>query len=79
MSIQAYSRIFFYFSLSRLQNGGDYLFQAVDDEQMQLWVEAINRQAQGLEETPGKSQTLPPGSDKKDEPKRRSFFTLKKK
>lgn len=66
-------------SLSRLQNGGDYLFQAVDDEQMNLWVEAINRQAQGLEEGPGKSQTLPPGSDKKDEPKRRSFFTLKKK
>jgi len=63
----------------KLLNGGDYLFQAVDDEQMQLWVEAINRQAQGLEETPGKSQTLPPGSDKKDEPKRRSFFTLKKK
>jgi len=62
----------------KLLNGGDYLFQAVDDEQMQLWVEAINRQAQGLEETPGKSQTLPPGSDKKDEPKRRSFFTLKK-
>ena len=66
-------------SLSRLQNGGDYLFQALDDEQMNLWVEAINRQAQGLEEGPGKSQTLPPGSDKKDEPKRRSFFTLKKK
>merc|ERR1712083_1197209 len=62
----------------KLQNGGDYLFQAVDDEQMNLWVEAINRQAQGLEEGPGKSQTLPPGSDKKDEPKRRSFFTLKK-
>ena len=67
------------FFLFRLQNGGDYLFQAVDDEQMNLWVEAINRQAQGLEEGPGKSQTLPPGSDKKDEPKRRSFFTLKKK
>merc|ERR1719195_156524 len=63
----------------KLQNGGDYLFQALDDEQMNLWVEAINRQAQGLEEGPGKSQTLPPGSDKKDEPKRRSFFTLKKK
>merc|ERR1711997_179993 len=62
----------------KLQNGGDYLFQALDDEQMNLWVEAINRQAQGLEEGPGKSQTLPPGSDKKDEPKRRSFFTLKK-
>jgi len=62
----------------KLLNGGDYLFQAVDDEQMNLWVDAINRQAQGLEEGPGKSQTLPPGSEKKDEPKRRSFFTLKK-
>lgn len=64
----------------RLENGGDYLFQALDDEQMNLWVDNINRQAQGQEEAgQGKSQTLPPGSDKKDEPKRRSFFTLKKK
>ena len=63
----------------RLQNGGDYLFQANDDEQMNLWVESINRQVQTPEEAAGKSQTLPPGSDKKDEPKRRSFFTLKKK
>ena len=68
-----------YFVSLRLLNGGDYLFQALDDEQMNLWVDAINRQAQGLEEAPGKSQTLPPGSEKKDEPKRRSFFTLKKK
>merc|ERR1719232_1991719 len=64
----------------KLLNGGDYLFQALDDEQMNLWVDNINRQAQGQEEAgQGKSQTLPPGSDKKDEPKRRSFFTLKKK
>jgi len=63
----------------KLQNGGDYLFQANDDEQMNLWVESINRQVQTPEEAAGKSQTLPPGSDKKDEPKRRSFFTLKKK
>ena len=55
------------------------MFQAVDDEQMNLWVDVISRQAQGLEEGPGKSQTLPPESEKKDEPKRRSFFTLKKK
>ena len=79
LSIGNISLIISIFFLFRLQNGGDYLFQAVDDEQMNLWVEAINRQAQGLEEGPGKSQTLPPGSDKKDEPKRRSFFTLKKK
>jgi spectrin beta len=64
----------------KLSNGGDYLFQATDDEAMNTWVAAINQQAAGgMEEGPGKSQTLPPGSEKKDEPKRRSFFTLKKK
>merc|ERR1712176_782476 len=64
----------------KLENGGDYLFQASDDDQMNLWVDSINRQSQGQEEAgarAGKSQTLPPGSDK--EPKKaRSFFTLKK-
>merc|ERR1719189_2597711 len=67
----------------KLENGGDYLFQAQDDDQMNLWVESINKQAQGQDEAaarPGKSQTLPPGSEKKDEKKGpRSFFTLKKK
>merc|ERR1712106_370191 len=62
----------------RLANGGDYLFQAQDDDQMNVWVGGINQQAQIHEEGPGKSQTLPPGSEKKDEPKRRSFFTLQK-
>merc|ERR1719277_2633695 len=66
----------------KLENGGDYLFQAQDDDQMNLWVESINKQAQGQDEAaarPGKSQTLPPGSEKKDEKKGpRSFFTLKK-
>ena len=70
-------------SCCRLENGGDYLFQASDDEQMSLWVDSINRQSAGQEEAgarAGKSQTLPPGSDKRDEPKKpRSFFTLKKK
>merc|ERR1719462_6166 len=61
----------------RLANGGFYLFQAADEEQMDLWVNGINAQAQPHEEG-SKSQTLPPGSEKKDEPKRRSFFTLKK-
>merc|ERR1711899_714698 len=61
----------------RLANGGFYLFQAADEEQMDLWVNGINAQAQPQEEG-SKSQTLPPGSEKKDEPKRRSFFTLKK-
>merc|ERR1719450_249909 len=63
----------------RLANGGFYLFQAADEEQMDLWVSGINAQAQPQEVEGSKSQTLPPGSEKKDEPKRRSFFTLKKK
>jgi hypothetical protein len=43
-------------------------------------VNGINSQAAGPQEPEGsKSQTLPPGTEKKDEPKRRSFFTLKKK
>merc|ERR1719429_40044 len=63
----------------RLANGGFYLFQAADEEQMELWVNGINSQAQPQEVEGSKSQTLPPGSEKKDEPKRRSFFTLKKK
>merc|ERR1711892_637794 len=62
----------------RLANGGDYLLQAQDDDQMNVWVGGINQQAQIHERDQGKSQTLPPGSEKKDEPKRRSFFTLKK-
>merc|ERR1719430_1213655 len=63
----------------RLANGGFYLFQAADEEQMELWVNGINNQAQPQDVEGSKSQTLPPGSEKKDEPKRRSFFTLKKK
>ena len=63
----------------RLANGGDYLFQANDDDQCHQWVNGINAQAAPEEAAGGKSQTLPPGSEKKDEPKRRSFFTLKKK
>ena len=78
-----YFIIFKYLPTCRLENGGDYLFQAQDDDQMNLWVESINKQAQGQDEAaarPGKSQTLPPGSEKKDEKKGpRSFFTLKKK
>jgi len=62
----------------KLANGGDYLFQCTDDEEMNMWISAINSRAGG-ESGPSKSQTLPSGGDRKDEPKRRSFFTLKKK
>merc|ERR1719187_1845128 len=62
----------------KLPNGGDYLFQCNDEDEMGMWIQSINNQASG-DSGAGKSQTLPAGSDKKDEPKRRSFFTLKKK
>merc|ERR1719312_395077 len=45
----------------RLANGGFYLFQAADEEQMELWVNGINNQAQPQDVEGSKSQTLPPG------------------
>merc|ERR1711971_967056 len=62
---------------NRLANGGDYLFQAHDDDEMTQWVNCINQVALDDAGPSSKSQTLPSG-EKKDEPKRRSFFTLKK-
>ena len=48
---------------------------------MAQWVNAINQVAiedEGAAGAAGRSQTLPE-SGRKDEPKKRSFFTLKKK
>ena len=68
---------------NRLANCGEYLFQASDDEEMAQWVNSINQVASQDEGAAGgaaRSQTLPgTGSERKDEPKKRSFFTLKKK
>eukprot|EP00091_Calanus_sinicus_P006495 TRINITY_DN17173_c0_g1_i1.p1 TRINITY_DN17173_c0_g1~~TRINITY_DN17173_c0_g1_i1.p1 ORF type:complete len:102 (+),score=17.85 TRINITY_DN17173_c0_g1_i1:32-307(+) len=47
--------------------------------QMEVWVNSINQQAQVHEEGPGKSQTLPPGSEKKDEPKTKIVLLLLRK
>ena len=41
--------------MTRLANGGDYLFQAMDDDQMNQWVGSMNQQAQVHEEGPGNS------------------------
>ncbi|PSN56235.1 Spectrin beta chain [Blattella germanica] len=64
----------------KLANGAEYLFQARDDEEMTTWVQRVSVQCdlQGSA-GPSRSQTLPASGDRKDEPKRRSFFTLKKK
>ncbi|XP_045122381.1 spectrin beta chain-like isoform X4 [Portunus trituberculatus] len=64
----------------RLVSGSEYLFQAKDEDELNTWVAALQvaTSAEGSA-GPSRSQTLPAGSEKKDEPKRRSFFTLKKK
>ena len=68
-------------NFSRLSNGGESLFQASDDDEMSQWVESINAVANpGSGSGAGRAQTLPAGERRPgDEPKKRSFFTLKKK
>lgn len=64
----------------RLVGGAEYLFQAKDEEELAVWVGALQAAVSSEGSAgPSRSQTLPAGSEKKDEPKRRSFFTLKKK
>ena len=62
----------------RLVNGGEFLLQAHDDAEMTQWVGALKAQSDSANSGEGRSMTLP-ASSQKDEPKRRSFFTLKKK
>merc|ERR1719414_97168 len=65
----------------KVTNGGECLFQASDDEEMSQWVGAINSVAEAgaSGSGSGRAQTLPAGQRSGDEPKKRSFFTLKKK
>jgi len=64
-------------------NGGESLFQASDDDEMTQWVNSINQVAEegaSGSASGGRAQTLPAGQGPRgDEPKKRSFFTLKKK
>jgi len=63
-------------------NGGESLFQASDDNEMEQWVNSINQVAEAGASASGsgRAQTLPAGQGPRgDEPKKRSFFTLKKK
>ncbi|CAH1959568.1 unnamed protein product [Acanthoscelides obtectus] len=61
----------------RLESGGEFLFQAHDDNEMNTWISHINTQAELDASGPSRSQTLPASAQKEDS-KRRSFFTLKK-
>ncbi|KAJ2951562.1 hypothetical protein O0L34_g13711 [Tuta absoluta] len=58
----------------RLASGAEFLFQAHDDPEMAQWLEALR--ARTAAPAP-RSHTLPAPAN--TEPKRRSFFTLKKK
>lgn len=68
----------FLFISRRLSNGGEFLMQAHDDNEMSQWVSALKAQSDSAAVAESRSQTLP-ATSQKDEPKRRSFFTLKKK
>ena len=75
-------RAHYFVVVCRLTNGGECLFQASDDEEMSQWVGAINSVADAgaSGSGSGRAQTLPAGQGRSgEEPKKRSFFTLKKK
>lgn len=63
---------------TRLESGAEFLLQAHDDTEMNTWISRINTHADTDVSGPSRSQTLPASAQKEDS-KRRSFFTLKKK
>lgn len=65
----------------KLANGADYLFQAKDDDEMNLWLQKLQSAVGEGSSGPSRSQTLPAkgDSERKEEHKKRGFFTLKKK
>lgn len=68
-----------FYKCLRLNNGGMYLFQARDDDEMSQWVSAINQAAGGEGPSGGaRSQTLPTGaSGGEGKKEKKPFFTLK--
>jgi hypothetical protein len=64
-------------TIFRVSSGGEFLLQAHDEAELQQWVGSLKAQCDPSG-AGSRSQTLP-ASSQKDEPKRRSFFTLKKK
>lgn len=58
-------------------NGGEYLFQGKDDEEMSQWVDSINATSAEGEggAAGGKAQTLPAEGSKGGKDKK-TFFTL---
>ncbi|XP_050537659.1 spectrin beta chain isoform X3 [Daktulosphaira vitifoliae] len=63
----------------KLSTGAEFLFQARNDIEMRQWVNTLKSVCEQVTAgTQSRSQTLPAGGDKREEPKRRSFFTMKK-
>ncbi|KAH9489100.1 hypothetical protein Btru_057665 [Bulinus truncatus] len=66
----------------KLADGAEYLFQAKDESERDSWINRLSA-ASGREvgaiSLPTRSQTLPATRSEKEEPKKRGFFTLKKK
>jgi len=65
----------------KLASGGEYLFHCKDEGEMNNWISVLSSASGADAASPTRAQTLPAGSaeGRKDEPKRRSFFTLGKK
>ena len=65
--------------LFRLGNGGEYLFQAKDDDELGQWVSSINQNTGSGEAAGGaaKSQTMPASQQGEKKEKKGGFFTLK--
>ena len=61
----------------KLASGAEFLLQGHDDADMNNWIARIKAMQDSDSAGPSRSQTLP-ASAQKDDPKKRSFFTLKK-
>ncbi|XP_060584243.1 spectrin beta chain-like isoform X5 [Ruditapes philippinarum] len=64
----------------RLASGGEYLFMAKDQSEMDRWMGVINSTASKGGAAPTRSQTMPARTDEpKDSAKKKGFLTFKKK
>ncbi|KAK3578499.1 hypothetical protein CHS0354_007749 [Potamilus streckersoni] len=65
----------------KLASGSEYLFHAKDQSEMDHWISVLNAAAKGesIASGPSKVQTMPARTEEPKEPKKKGFFTLKKK
>lgn len=67
-------------SVYRAITGAEYLYQAKDDSEMHQWVSSLDETCAALGgASAGQSSKTLPAASSEAEPKKRSFFTLKKK